>query len=217
MRKDVNDSSKGAYLEPGEYVVWRWLALDRFFPVEHRDKMQTVLRGTSADFLESSCFRFVTVYRFDPVDSPYIAPNVSLFQSATHDPVSLATVPGSPSFMLTHIPSLKPRRMLPFDEAFPNVDEITEAAAQTPRRTEFEEEEGSEKEEEEEEEEDLTPLQLKSVAFEPEKLRNASSKVELPQDDQATINSAVMACGGSLIIGAGTGGTVWTWQVPAQQ
>jgi hypothetical protein len=63
MREDPHDqANRATYLEPGQLVVWRWLALNRFFNPQFYEVRQATLRGcqsvcTSTIF----CFKYADV------------------------------------------------------------------------------------------------------------------------------------------------------------
>jgi len=50
MREHLNNpESKATFLEPGQLIIWRWLAIDRFFPPGSDNEMrQNVLRGCAS-------------------------------------------------------------------------------------------------------------------------------------------------------------------------
>ncbi|KAF7784640.1 hypothetical protein Agabi119p4_805 [Agaricus bisporus var. burnettii] len=99
LRTDPTDEdNKDTYMVPGEIVVWTWLGLDRFFPPLYDDlkaegRSQTVLRGCASDYQESSSFTMSANAAFPAIYPQLISPNVNVYQSPTHDPIALCTIP----------------------------------------------------------------------------------------------------------------------------
>ncbi|KAJ3573661.1 hypothetical protein NP233_g2285 [Leucocoprinus birnbaumii] len=105
LRTDPLDpDNKDTYLAPGEIVVWKWLALLRFFPPKYDDlraegKTQSVLRGCASDYQESSSFTMLANGSFPDIRLQLISPSVHLYNSPTHDPVAACVIPaGLPFF-----------------------------------------------------------------------------------------------------------------------
>lgn len=119
-----------------------------------------------------------------------------------------------------------------FDEAFPFADEIeTEATAGLAAVTEHlyidhggPEEPGKPRELPSVPEEGAeakpkkppvmtTSIRLDFAPFVPSPLHEMSWKVELPPEDKGKLNCIAMTCGGRLVIGVGTHGSIWVWEV----
>ncbi|KAJ2928952.1 hypothetical protein H1R20_g8138, partial [Candolleomyces eurysporus] len=120
MMRNIPGSStnKKTYLEPGEFIVWRWLGMNRFFPPlqQDLDSAHPFFRGCASDYLESSSFKFITIYSFPPVPNQYVVPHLHAFVSRQHDPLALTAFPESDRFLITSIAQLDPREMPTFDE-----------------------------------------------------------------------------------------------------
>ncbi|KAH6917509.1 WD40-repeat-containing domain protein [Coprinopsis sp. MPI-PUGE-AT-0042] len=234
MRKDFNDpTNRETYLEPGQLVVWRWLALNRFFNPQFYEVRQATLRGCQSDYQDSSSFKFVAAYSYPNAPTQYITPSTTLFQSPWHDPLVLWTVPSDKHFHITNLALLKPRNMPSFNEAFPFADEIeTEGTAGLAAVTEHlyidtgpepeagesgalpaVPEEGAEAKKKSRPPIMTTSVRLDFAPFVPSPLQDMSWRVELPPDDKGELNCVAMTCGGRLIIGVGTNGSIWVWEV----
>ncbi|KAF8971377.1 WD40-repeat-containing domain protein [Flammula alnicola] len=110
----LNAKNKATHIEPGELIIWRWLGLDRFFPADQQGVPPAVLRGVSSDYQESSSFNIISIHAFPPVSSPFVAPNLSLFQSPTHDPLILFVYPKAFSFSMLNASHMSARAPPPF-------------------------------------------------------------------------------------------------------
>ncbi|EAU93175.2 hypothetical protein CC1G_10543 [Coprinopsis cinerea okayama7 len=126
MRKDSESDDIETYLEAGTVVVWRWLGMDRFFPAKYyhlqqQGIRQTVLRGCSSDYQESSSFKVLTAYAFRDMPDQYTVPRGVLYQSPYHDPLFLSIYPEDDHFLITNIALMKPRQIPSFDEMFAGI------------------------------------------------------------------------------------------------
>ncbi|KAG6885586.1 hypothetical protein C0993_012588 [Termitomyces sp. T159_Od127] len=109
-----NTESRETWIEPGQLVVWRWLSLNRFFPLEHSDVRQDILRGCASDYQESNSFKIISAVSFPTVQTQFETPALHLYQSPSHDPVVSFTYPKFNSIMLFNVTHLHPRKAPPF-------------------------------------------------------------------------------------------------------
>ncbi|KAF9455084.1 hypothetical protein P691DRAFT_800093 [Macrolepiota fuliginosa MF-IS2] len=105
LRDEPNDvENKSTHPVPGEVVVWRWLALDRFFPPKYDDLRaegltQGVLRGCASDYQESASFTMMASGSFPDLSLQLISPVVNIYRSPTHDPIALCVIPRGLPFL----------------------------------------------------------------------------------------------------------------------
>ncbi|KAF4623535.1 hypothetical protein D9613_001752 [Agrocybe pediades] len=123
MRVDPNGGKNApCFTEPGELIAWRWLGLDRFFPVgweAHKEEHVKNLRGCSSDYQESTSFKIISIHSFEDVPdlTQYKVANLSFYRNETHEPLVLFVHPGDTSISLFNACHMAPRQPPPFPSA----------------------------------------------------------------------------------------------------
>ncbi|KAL0951268.1 hypothetical protein HGRIS_007982 [Hohenbuehelia grisea] len=106
-------------------AVWRWLAFNQFFP-PHQPEAQAVLRGSTADYLESASFRIIANYALPAVKHRTILARLSVARF-NGSPYALFTYPELQAIRIIDISTLSPRLIPPFPWPYgklPTAEEI---------------------------------------------------------------------------------------------
>ncbi|PFH54418.1 hypothetical protein AMATHDRAFT_37800 [Amanita thiersii Skay4041] len=203
MRVDSN--SYDTYEEPGQVILWRWLALGRFFPPDIDPKVMTRqhLRPMASDFQNSSSFKILSV-KYLPIQNKVstVSPTLKTYMVHLQMPrpgcFAMVVYPNSDSIALMHIPlHFKPhkRQKCPFLPE--DLNEDMGINADNEDRSE--------------------------VGFGPSKTQKEGSNeydkdVDLgwtlgTRSDSAKLTTCSMGLKGQLVVGVGTEETLWVWML----
>ncbi|KIM48256.1 hypothetical protein M413DRAFT_61975 [Hebeloma cylindrosporum] len=218
MRVHPDDPvNKETYLEAGELIIWRWLGLDRFFPVEHEDLQprSRLYRGISADYQESSSFKIISIHSFPTTPSQHIVPNLSLFQTPEHDPLIFFVYPGARSFSFTNASLMSPREHPPIPAAVaklkkkpPQDDEDGTDLAEAAERMNIS---GGNAGEDNEPQPSTGVKNTRPPDFVPPPIIGWGIALRDPEDSEEKLMNCAMGCNGEVIVGVGSKGSVWVW------
>ncbi|TFK41221.1 WD40-repeat-containing domain protein [Crucibulum laeve] len=207
--KPTNPHNKETYLEPGELTVFRWLGLDRFFPPGHEDTPRDTLKGCASDYQESSSFKLISISAFPEARDQYTTARLQVYQSPTHDPMILCTLPNASSFFIMNAAHLPPPKATPFP-----LDEPVFTAGLESIHLDDDDTDSTRAAELKEENErrarmrrlELRPPELKAMGWE--------VPIGVPPevvDNGAGLHCCAMGMEGSVIVGVGSKGTIWVW------
>ncbi|KAF9015105.1 hypothetical protein BDQ17DRAFT_1442915 [Cyathus striatus] len=204
MRAHPSGDGKNSqtHIVPGEFIVWRWLGIDRFLPPNQEETRQVPLRGCSSDYQESSSFKIISAMSFTPVESQFIAPKLNIFRSSVHDPLAVYTIPGSSSFSIfnvCHMPSGKQSSSSPKESAVSESnggslglnDEPPENTCSTR----------------------ISLEKLQDLSIHPPVTERKWNLEKVISQTEGRLENCTFAMGGSVLIGVGTEGTVWVWRL----
>lgn len=193
LMKEHNTESKAMFLESGQLIVWRWLAIDRFFPPGSGEETRgNTLRGCASDYQESASFKTISTFSFPETATQYVTPSIHVYQSPTHDPVVLFVYPDSALISVLNVIHLQPRKPppFPFDAEGEHLVETTEQMHLDDRR-------GS----------------VQGSSFISRWEINVSSDNASVQTDDSPemLMACAMGMGGQILVAVGARGTVWIW------
>ncbi|KAF9496143.1 hypothetical protein BDN71DRAFT_1446572 [Pleurotus eryngii] len=98
----------------GTLVIWEWLAMDRFFPPEHVDSWQDVLRGSASEYQDSSSLKVIAEYAFEQQLKPNVIPRIH--SCSRGEPRISYTYPGSHAIQVVGLASARPRKKPSFSD-----------------------------------------------------------------------------------------------------
>ncbi|KIP11382.1 hypothetical protein PHLGIDRAFT_473083 [Phlebiopsis gigantea 11061_1 CR5-6] len=210
------------YEEPGEIVVWQWLAYDRFLK---QGQIKPIMRGCVSDYRNSESFKILSVYAL-----PMQTKSMQVFVSPTrtHDPLLL--VPDGKEIRIFNISHFTPRPPPEFPlynniasdtshegSHYDEDSQLADALSQNLRVGE-----GATRDmRDEDEDEDGIPAPVTYARPKPErKLFDevpswvvSTQAADEVHDRLPDIDSCEMAWGGEAIIGIGKKGTFFHWKL----
>ncbi|EGO26397.1 hypothetical protein SERLADRAFT_463426 [Serpula lacrymans var. lacrymans S7.9] len=185
VREEIGESVEFHY-EDGIMAVWCWLGLDRYLPPGQPWSEKSV-PGCKSDYRDSFSFKMLA-----SASLPQETRDLRVYRMPTRDPLVIISLPSS--IRLVNVIHLPKRKVQPFPL---DKDVLAEATARQ-----------LDDGEEDEVVSVMGAQNSKPAMVEGWEIRVPNFTLESPQQ----VQHSIMGLNGSLLVAAGSKGTVWFWQ-----